>query len=118
MNYRANPDRLTPTWYRDPHLAPEVYARIGAMLAEGVPGVEIARRVGVSERAISRYRARGGRAPEIGKTATAAKLTEEQVHDIRDAHEAGVSIRSLSREHQVSTSTISRAVHYQTWRNL
>ncbi len=46
------------------------------------------------------------------------KLSSVLVKDIRNAHDAGESIRSLARSYELSASTVSKIVHRHTWKNL
>jgi hypothetical protein len=50
-----------------------------------------------------------------GSRSHLARLTEEAVIDIRERHEAGLSIRKLSRIHGVSPLTISDIVKGRSW---
>lgn len=44
-----------------------------------------------------------------------AKLTAEQVREIREKHLTGRSINSLAREYGVSSPSVSRIVKYEGW---
>lgn len=52
-----------------------------------------------------------------GKTSPKAKLTEEQVIEIRERHAAGdISQSALGREYGVCQSTIARIIYHKAWR--
>jgi hypothetical protein len=53
-----------------------------------------------------------------GKLRTTAKLTAEQVAELRRAHKARENLSQLARRFGVDTSTASRAARGMTWRTV
>ena len=62
--------------------------------------------------------AKGRAKKAVGSAASKAKLTEEQVMEIRALAESGVSQASLSRRYGVNRYSISALVHRRTWRHV
>jgi hypothetical protein len=60
-----------------------------------------------------------GRAPVvIGERHGSAKLTENQVIDIRRRYKAGAVQRTLAKEYGVNPMAINKIVHNKTWRHI
>lgn len=60
----------------------------------------------------------GGPRSFIGKGRNQGGLTQGQVLSIRRAHEDGVSLVQLARDHGVHQKTISKVIHRKTWKNV
>lgn len=61
---------------------------------------------------------KGRVARQIGSTNGAAKLTEEDIPQIRALHENGLSQRKIATMFLVSQRTIGRILNHQTWRHI
>lgn len=54
----------------------------------------------------------------VGEDAAAAKITEQDVRDIRAAQKAGESMSGLSRRYALALSTIQAIVHRRSWKHV
>jgi len=61
---------------------------------------------------------KGRRKPANGEKISTARLTEEQVRDIRTRYAQGVRIMVLSREFGVCRATIKNVVDRQAWKHV
>lgn len=53
-----------------------------------------------------------------GEANPSAKLTEQQVRDIRQFHDDGVSLRELADDYDISHATVWLIVQRRTWADL
>jgi len=53
-----------------------------------------------------------------GEDHNQAKLTEQDVRDIRELSNSGVGLRELARQYKLNVSTIHAVVHRKTWKHV
>jgi excisionase family DNA binding protein len=54
----------------------------------------------------------------VGAANQAAKLTEDQVHEIRKQHQNGATFKNLALQYEVSDATIRNIVIRKTWKHM
>lgn len=107
----ADPARLPLMWERDPVLAEEVYSQIAALIREGFSQADIARRVGCSDRTVTRYR-------ERENLPAHSYLTEDEVREIRARYARGNSISSIAVLYGKGRTTITYVIKRKTWKHI
>lgn len=68
----------------------------------------------ISENALHAYRL-GLQSPKKGEMHPGAKLTQENVHEIRHRYTSGSSLSELAREYGVSPQTVADVARSRTW---
>lgn len=57
--------------------------------------------------------------PPIGGTSLNSSLTDDDVMKIRDRYAlGGITQKALGERYGITTSTVSRMLHYKTWRDI
>lgn len=114
---RADPGKLPPDWHRDKEYAEQIYERMDRLIAEGYPLRDVARRIGCSERAVNRYLLRKRTRPEpTVRKPVNAKVTPEQVREMRDWYAAGnCSQRELAAQFGLHPSSAQRILRGLAW---
>lgn len=104
-------DRWPADWFHSEYYRDEVWGMIGRCLAMGMNTVETAYKVGVSSRAVDRYRIRQQQDPNAPK-AQKGRVTynEEVVQKWLAARDQGLTYKEIARIHGGTERYIAKVV--------